>query len=126
MVAMKGNFSKGVTFASCHLRFLYQDICTILNFRFRVSVSLNSHARLVQSIARFRFLKYKIKCYTSCQEIRDQDHYCFFWGGGIKHVRRQTIFFVVVCANCFFQCFFFFDCIILLTTYFLSPVGDLR
>ena len=30
MVAMKGNFSKGVTFASCHLRFLYQDICTIL------------------------------------------------------------------------------------------------
>ena len=27
---MKGNISKGVTFASCHLRFLYQDIFTIL------------------------------------------------------------------------------------------------
>ena len=80
----------------------------------------------MQSIARFRFLKYKIKCYTSCQDIRDQDHYCFFFRGGMKLVRRQTIFFVVVCANRFFQCFFFFDCIILLTTYFLSPVGDLR
>ena len=63
----------------------------------------------MQSIARFRFLKYKIKCYTSCQEIREQDHYCFFLGGGgIKLVRRQTIFFVVVCANCFSHAVFFF------------------
>ena len=38
----------------------------------------------MQFIARFRFFKYKIKCYTSCQEIRDQDHYWFFFlaGGG--------------------------------------------
>ena len=34
----------------------------------------------MQFIAPFRFFKYKIKCYTSCQEIRDHDHY--FFGGG--------------------------------------------
>ena len=82
----------------------------------------------MQFIARFRFFKYKIKCYTSCQKIRDQDHYFFLGGGGNKTFFGDKQFFLSLSVQTvsFFHCFFFFHCIILLTTYFLSLVGDLR
>ena len=49
-------------------------------------------------------------------------------GGGNKTFFGDKQFFLSLSVQTvsFFQCFFFFHCIILLTTYFLSLVGDLR